>query len=93
MIRTHPSPDMNQFDVSEECVRKLLLKSNPRKLYSDSVTVVSRVPQGSALRPLFFLFINDLPDKIIPKPRLLADDQSDSAVLQQDLDALAEWES
>ena len=51
---------------------------------------------------LLLLFINDLPDKIISKTRLFADDcivyrpvydHSDCAALQQDLDALAEWEA
>ena len=70
---------------------------------SDSVPVVREVLHGSVLGPLLFLlFINDLPDKIISKTRLFADDcivyrpihdLSDCAVLQQDIDALAEWES
>ena len=69
----------------------------------DSVPVVSEVPHGSVLgHLLFLLFINDLPDKIISKTRLFADecivyrpihDLSDCAVLQQDVDAFTERES
>ena len=44
-------------------------------LYSDFVSVVSGVQQGSVLRPLLYLlFISDLPDKIISKTCLFADD-------------------
>ena len=43
-------PDMNQFAASEECVRKLLLKSNLRELYSDSVPV-TRLRTGALVLP------------------------------------------
>ena len=71
---------------------------------SSRAEVQSGVPQGSVLGPLMFLlFINDLPEYVKnSKVRLFADDcvlykeienGEDSKALQEDLNALQQWET
>ena len=65
--------------------------------------VISGVPQGTVLGPIFFLcFINDLPDPLSSNIRLFADDAflyrqihsiADHKILQHDLDLLSKWSS
>ena len=69
---------------------------------SDTLPVVSGVPQGSILGPCLFLaYINDLPDSVKSKVRLFADDTimyltvkstTYANILQNDLHALEQWE-
>merc|ERR1712240_67839 len=72
---------------------------------SDSPPVLSGVPQGTVLGPLFFLiYIYDILKNLSPgtNVRLFADDSllyrnitniTDSQILQHDLDTLQSWES
>jgi hypothetical protein len=65
--------------------------------------VSSGVPQASVLgSALFLLYINDIQDQVQSKMRLFADDSilyreieqpEDHAILQKDLEALADWSS
>ena len=67
---------------------------------SSSCPVTSGVPQGSVIGPILFLvYINDLPDSVLSKTRMFADDtviyntSENHTQLQKDLDALQAWET
>lgn len=62
--------------------------------HSESVAVDPRVSQGAVMDPSFLCHINDLPENVSPRVRLLADDcwlyrtinsQADHIALQNDL--------
>ena len=77
--------------------QRVLLNGSP----SDWEAVVSGVPQGTIMGPIFFLlFVNDVPNTLNCKVMLFADDaklystinkEQDCINLQADLDSLVNW--
>ena len=69
--------------------------------HSTWVNIEAGVPQGSILRPLFFLiYINDLSDDLNSNPKLFADDTSlfsfvqninSTTNLNSDLSKISDW--
>ena len=77
--------------------QRVLLNGSP----SDWEAVVSGVPQGTIMGPIFFLlFVNDVPNTLNCNVMLFADDtqlystineEQDCINLQADLDSLVNW--
>ena len=105
---THLLYKLNYYGVRHNYLswaKSFLLKRTQKVLidgkFSKPSHVLSGVPQGTVLGPLFFLcFINDLPDTVSSNIRLFADDAflyrqinsiSDHHALQSDLNALNKW--
>jgi len=69
--------------------------------YTGWTDIISGVPQGSVLGPLFFiLYVNDLPEWIVNSMKMFADDtkawcrisnSQDSESLHADLNSLCDW--
>ena len=72
-----------------------------RGTYSSWSAVISGVPQGTILGPILFLiYVNDIPNIVKSSVKLFAEGtktyrelshDSDTSVLQSDLDSLEEW--
>ena len=71
-------------------------------VHSNATSITSGVPQGTVLgHLLFFVYINDMSEKISSSTRLFADyslvyriikSKEDHTLLQEDIDKLQEWE-
>ena len=99
---------LHQYDIqgkTNRCVQEFLSGRSQvvatEGFFSDSVSVQSGVPQGSALGPsLFLYYMNDIHEKLKSTFRLFAydtivylvvDSDADCDTLQYDLDKLAIW--
>ncbi len=85
----------------DELLRDRKQKVRVGQQFSNLAKITSGIPQGSVIGPLLFLaFVNDLPDNLLSKVRLFADDciiyrviesKVDEDILQDDLDRLHLW--